>query len=291
MTIKILRHLAACLFLGASASFAAPAKLMVLTGQNNHDWRAALPVLEDIVKQAGPFDVRVITSPPATATPEEQKAFDPDFAAFDVVVMHWNDYGVKNPVLPPWMDKLIAYVANGGGLVVHHAAGLEYHPGFGEVVGLVWQKPGFGERVTLDDAGGIVRVAKGEGPGSGHGARFEYPVRMWAKDHPICAGIPAIWRHTEDEAWFGQRGPAQDMMILATACPPETGLNEPMIWVRRHGQGRVFVCRLGHDAKAMSCVGFRTVFTRGCEWAATGKVTLPVPAVFPTPDATAVTGQ
>jgi hypothetical protein len=32
----------------------------------------------------------------------------------------------------------------------------------------------------------------------------------------------------------------------------------------------------------MKCVGFRTTFARGVEWAATGKVTQPVPSDFPT---------
>jgi hypothetical protein len=33
---------------------------------------------------------------------------------------------------------------------------------------------------------------------------------------------------------------------------------------------------------ALSCVGFLTTFQRGTEWAATGRVTQPVPASFPT---------
>ena len=32
----------------------------------------------------------------------------------------------------------------------------------------------------------------------------------------------------------------------------------------------------------MRCVGFQTMLIRGCEWAATGKVTYPVPKEFPT---------
>ena len=34
----------------------------------------------------------------------------------------------------------------------------------------------------------------------------------------------------------------------------------------------------------MKCVGFRTTFARGCEWAATGKVTQKVPDDFPKSD-------
>jgi hypothetical protein len=38
----------------------------------------------------------------------------------------------------------------------------------------------------------------------------------------------------------------------------------------------------------MKCVGFQTIVGRGAEWAATGKVTLPVPRNFPTAQKTSV---
>jgi type 1 glutamine amidotransferase len=53
-------------------------------------------------------------------------------------------------------------------------------------------------------------------------------------------------------------------------------------WTVEYGKGRVFAIVLGHDVKAMSCVGFQTLLSRGCEWAATGKVTLTAPKDFPT---------
>jgi hypothetical protein len=34
----------------------------------------------------------------------------------------------------------------------------------------------------------------------------------------------------------------------------------------------------------MTCTGFQSVVSRGCEWVATGKVTLPLPENFPTAD-------
>jgi hypothetical protein len=43
---------------------------------------------------------------------------------------------------------------------------------------------------------------------------------------------------------------------------------------------------MGHADYSMECVGFITTFLRGTEWAATGKVTLPIPKDFPTSDAT-----
>jgi len=44
----------------------------------------------------------------------------------------------------------------------------------------------------------------------------------------------------------------------------------------------VFHTTLGHDVVAMNCQAFATTTLRGTEWAATGKVTIPVPKDFPT---------
>ena len=40
---------------------------------------------------------------------------------------------------------------------------------------------------------------------------------------------------------------------------------------------RVFTTALGHDVATIQTPAFVTTFTRGAEWAATGKVTLPIP--------------
>ena len=55
------------------------------------------------------------------------------------------------------------------------------------------------------------------------------------------------------------------------------GKNEPMLWTIDYGQGRVFGDALGHDAPAVQTPTFVILFTRGAEWAATGKVTLAIP--------------
>jgi hypothetical protein len=60
-----------------------------------------------------------------------------------------------------------------------------------------------------------------------------------------------------------------------------------MDWVVPYGKGRVYTTMLGHLWKngpdtALRCVGFQTMLIRGVEWAATGKVSYPVPDDFPT---------
>ena len=63
-----------------------------------------------------------------------------------------------------------------------------------------------------------------------------------------------------------------------------------MMWTVRYGKGRSFVDVMGHCGNdpnmiySMTCAGYQITFLRGCEWAATGKVTQPVPADFPTED-------
>ena len=47
------------------------------------------------------------------------------------------------------------------------------------------------------------------------------------------------------------------------------------------GKGRIFHTVLGHHVEQIKEGSFVTTFQRGTEWAATGKVTIPVPADFP----------
>jgi type 1 glutamine amidotransferase len=258
-------------------------KALIVDGQNNHDWKATTPVLRKQLEDTGLFEVSVATSPPKG---EDLSSFEPDFKAHDVVVLNYNGKDL-------WSERtrksLIDYVRGGGGLVIVHAANnaFETWPEYNDMIGLGWRGPQFGRRLTLNDQGQPILTLPGEGPGAGHGPQHPYVVTIRDGDHPITRGLPREWMHATDELYHGQRGPAQNMRILATAysAPAQkgTGAHEPLLWIIPYGQGRVFTTLLGHSVEAMQCVGFRVTLQRGAEWAATGKVTrTDIPADFPT---------
>jgi type 1 glutamine amidotransferase len=273
---------------GASPARAADKlKMLIIDGQNNHDWKTMTPPMKASLEATERFTVDVATTPDAKAAKSDWDAFKPDFTKYDVVLSNYNGQ--------PWPERvqkaLEEYVSNGGGLVVVHAANnaFEGWSAWNDMIGLGWRGPGFGERVTVDESGKTVRIPKGEGPGAGHGPQHAYTIVVRDPEHPVTKGMPKSWMHAKDELYHGQRGPAKDMHILATAFSDKakggTGTNEPMIWVIPYGKGRVFTTVMGHvgggETTAIRCQGFNTVVARGSEWTATGKVTLPIPADFP----------
>ena len=299
-------------------------RVLIVDGQNNHDWKHTTPHMKKWLEACGRFAVDVATSPPAfqlkppakpkaddgeeaqvkykkavaafeAARAEHIKAmaeFAPDFAKYNVVLSNYNG--------EPWSDStnksLESLLSEGKiGLVIVHAANNSF-PGkwkqYDEMIGLGWRGNNYGDRVTLDASGKEVRIPKGQGPGASHGAQHQFTIVIRDASHPITKGMPSEWLHAQDELYHGLRGPAEHMHLLATAFSDKkfsgTGENEPMIWTVSYGKGRVFHTPMGHALEAMRCVGFIATLQRGTEWAATGEVTIPLPENFPTAGKTSI---
>jgi type 1 glutamine amidotransferase len=272
----------------ASAQAAEPIRVLIVDGQNNHNWKATTPILKDFLLKCGRFSVDVVTSPPNGQPKEAWNSFRPKFSDYGAVVSNYNGELWPEPV----QRELESYVSNGGGLVIVHAANNAFTEWaeYNKMIGLGWRGADFGKRVTVDTDGKVVEMAKGEGPGAGHGAQHDFAIVVRDREHPVMKGIPAEWMHVKDELYHGQRGPAASMHILATAFAAKavggTEANEPMVWWIPYGKGKVFTTVMGHAEYSMKCVGFQTIVDRGTEWVATGKVTIPVPEKFPTATAT-----
>lgn len=264
--------------------------VLIIDGQNNHDWERTSPFLAYLLESTGRFKVDRATTPPRGAPPEAWENFAPDFSRYRVVVINYNGQTWPERVRKAFEQ----YVANGGGVVVVHAGNNPFAdwPEYNRMIGLGWRNNRFGWRVYVDDEGKVHRVPPGQGPGAGHGRQHEYVVEIRDPSHPVTKGLPKRWLHARDELYHGQRGPAENMHILATAYDDPsvggTGVHEPLVWWIPYGKGKVFTILLGHvgrgqkDLAGMQCVGFATLFRRACEWVATGKVTIPVPPDFPT---------
>ena len=270
--------------------------VLLLAGQNNHDWRRTTPLIEDILKESGCFEVELSIAPPEGADPEVWDTWRPNFAQYDVVLNNYNG----SPWPEPVQRQFVSYIQNGGSCLVLHAANnpFEGWTAYEEMVGLLWRDNTYGERLYYDEDGALVRVPVAEGPSAGHGKVHDWPVTTRDAEHPIMKGVPSVWMHAHDELYHGQRGPAQNVNILATAYSSEvsggTGQHEPVIWWVPYGKGKVLTFLLGHlwpdqsEETSYRSVGLHTLLQRSAEWLATGKVTIPLPDTFPTAEQTSL---
>jgi type 1 glutamine amidotransferase len=258
------------LFLAVAPAFAQqPAsqpkiQALIITGQNGHDWRGTTPILRKVLEDTGRFEVRV--------TEEFRGAGSETLAPYDLVILNY--YEKKQPALR-WGERaetaLVNFVRSGKGLVVYHfsMAAFDGWEEFEKMCAANW-RPNFGH----------------------HSARHDYTVDIKDANDPITRGMKASFAEPNDELYANLKWqPEGSYHILATAWDdhklyqgksnqpvPGEGLHQPMLWTVKYGSGRVFVTALGHDPAAMQSIGFVLTIQRGSEWAATGNVTIPLPA-------------
>lgn len=240
---------ASCLF--PFSPFAAelkPVRVLVLTGQNNHDWKATTVAIREVLGRGDRFAVSVTEHP--------ERCDSSSLEAYDVLVSNWNTFG-DGAAVKEWPEAtrraVVEFVRRGRGFVVVHSGSSSF--------------PEWAEYQQLAGASW--------GPRTGHGAAHTFRVKISDADHPVTRMLAHF--STTDELWHSAlRQP--DVRVLATAySAPEhggSGKDEPVALVTGFGEGRGFTLLLGHDGKAMESAGFQALLRRGTEWAATGKVTL-----------------
>ncbi len=230
----------------SAAGSAPPVRVLILTGANNHDWKATTPVLRELFDRCPRFQVVDVIDDPATLDSGK-------LATCDVVVSNWSAYPEMTRRWGTTAEKaFVDFISSGKGFVVFHAASATCQdwPEFQQLVALTWK---------LDH--------------TAHGSFHTFKVAITDRDHPITQGMQDFW--TTDELWHNMAN-LSDRPVRALAQvwsePDFNGTNkfEPVLIPTVLGRGRGLNLVLGHDAHAMLNVGWRTIMLRGTEWAATG---------------------
>jgi type 1 glutamine amidotransferase len=263
-------HLVIWLFIAAlsglaiePAAAAARMRVLILSGSNNHAWRETTPAIKEALEETGRFEVDV---------EENVASLKADsFAPYAVILSNFNTFG-GDAAAPVWdattKQGFMAHLAQGHGLVIVHAGSSVFYdwPEFQQLACGSWQA------------------------GTHHDAIHVAQVRFTGEVSPITAGLQPFW--IRDEFWQNT-GVSPGAKALATvdegSGPKDPAVNRNIMFTTEVGGARGFALFLGHDAAAMHNPAWQTLLQRGTEWAATGKVTLPVAKTWPATQADADT--
>lgn len=246
-----------------------------------HQSRKLNERLRELLEATGRFQVAIV---------EEFRHITPEFLEpYDVLLINYD--GKLLPTQPARRfgeqteHVIYDFVAQGKGIIFYHSS--------------IWVDPHWPDewRKLL---GGYCAMDQG----CRRCPKDDHIVETMDPDHPITKGIDAKWMNVFDDL-FTQLiiHPEAKMHVLASiydnidfyrvpGFPPAhhpaaipdgdlakmPGVNQytPVIWTNEYGKGRVFVTSIGHW-EALDRFNFITMFVRGCEWAATGEVTLQKP--------------
>ncbi len=218
---------------------AADIKVLIVTGVDypGHPWPETAPALKKVLEQDPRIRARIVEDPAVLASPK--------LDLWDAVVIHFMDWEIPGPG-PEARENLRRYVAAGHGLALTHFAcgAWDNHewPEFRRLAGRVWDPK-----------------LRGHDP---HGT---FRVEIADPDHPIVKGMQPF--ETVDELYTCLAGEVP-IHVVAKATSKVDHLDYPMAFVLPYGQGRVFHCVLGHDARAYVSPGVGELLRRGLAWAA-----------------------
>lgn len=235
----------ALIVLSCHAIVLASINIVVISGQNNHQWQQTTPALLRLLRQNASFTIEVEEHPENLTADMLRK--------YDVIVSNYNTFG-KQATVRQWPESTqkayMDFIQQGHGHVTVHAGGSSFYD---------WPQ--------------YHQVTCSWGKGTNHGPQHVFDVRSTHIEHPITHGLKTFT--TKDELWNKTDFPEDSQVLLqAFSSPDYKGSNkyESVLAVSNYGRGRCVGLTLGHDAKAISNPGFGRVFLRSVEWAATGSV-------------------
>ena len=231
-----------------------PKKVLAI-GQNSlrydrmDEWE---PVLSKVMRNAG-FDV--------TLSEDLGLLVKEKISEYDVLLMHYaggktDDF--EDRFTLEQLQGLITFVESGGGFLPMHSVtdAFRSHPEFAEIIGGIYWF---------------------------HRARQDQVVKISDPSHPIVRGVTEFTIFDEqyllnrfelfDELCKPPNNPST--LLLHTELPEEEAKKigksvvQPIAWVKKYGEGKVFYFAPGHDEKALNHPSFQKVLVQGLEWLST----------------------
>jgi type 1 glutamine amidotransferase len=216
-----------------------PARMLILSGQNNHEWKKTTPVLEKMFTGSGLFTVSV------TNRPDTLKLVD--YKRFRLIVSDWNSFPDTSARWDPSKEEAFSqYIKEGGGALFFHSGGSSFYG---------WND--------------YHNIAIGRwGKNTEHGKIGEALVQFSDSKNPITKGlkdftiIDEIWQNTDI---------CPDAKPLGWVQKKDSNGNlenekYPAIFVNEIGKGRSFYTIFGHDDKVLSNPDLQKLLIRGAAW-------------------------
>ncbi|MEZ5930963.1 MAG: ThuA domain-containing protein [Alphaproteobacteria bacterium] len=99
---------------------------------------------------------------------------------------------------------------------------------------------------------------------------IDYRIDITRPDDPVMEGLSGFAYHSEQ--YYMHVDPSNEVLATTTFngdhAPWIDGVVMPVVWKRRHGEGRVFYSSLGHVASEFDVPEMATIVKRGMLWAA-----------------------
>ncbi len=217
----------------------ARSRILVLTGNEypGHKWKETAPLIARFLATDRRLEVEVNIEPKFLAAPE--------LHVYDAIVLNYLNWKCPDPGEKA-RANLKKFIETGKGLVIVHNACAAFGdwPEFKEIAGRAWNP----------------------NRARGHDPYGPFTVEITGADHLITKGMKSF--ETTDELYTCLFTNGRPVEVLAKATSKVDNKDYPMALVNHYGQGRVFLCVLGHDVPALSIPAVQDLYRRGTAWAA-----------------------
>lgn len=256
-------------------------KVILISGKltSEHNYPKMNEYIRNILESTGRFTVKIIE--------EFNGSTKKTLEGYDLILLNYDGKDKPTSTYERWEPEaekvLFDFVEGGKGIVIHHSSVWlddDMPDDYKKMWGYYFTSPQ-SRKNPADDV--IVKIQKPEDP-----------IMKGLEDFmdvgdDFFTGVLETERHKEvlaavydDITMYPKIGwPSAHHPVLIPEGKLENmrGVNtmQPVAWKNSFGEGRVFACSIGHDIDTYRRINYLTMFVRGAEWAATGKVTLDKP--------------